>query len=168
MKTGISLSSQKQIARHTVKFCAVLFVGIGLSLGSVTTYADQQKSQGHGNSGSQGGNNSNNSGNSGNNDNNNNNQSGQGGSGGHPSPTPRTTATPGKPSPTPRKPSPTPKPTPRPKPSPTPKPGSCTVCEREGGKARNIQIPCDQVDRYLREHPSASRGSCNVTPVTNR
>jgi len=79
-----------------------------------------------------------------------------------PSPTPK----PSKPSPTPKppKPSPTPKP---PKPTPTPKPGQCAVCEHKDGKNKDKSVPCDKVDDFLRDHPDATRGPCNVTPVTN-
>jgi outer membrane biosynthesis protein TonB len=77
-----------------------------------------------------------------------------------------------KPSPTPKpskppKPSPTPKPSKPPKPSPTPKPGQCVVCDHKDGKNKDHSIPCDQVDKYLQDHPDSTRGSCNVTPVTN-
>jgi len=78
------------------------------------------------------------------------------------SPTPKPT----KPSPTPKppKPSPTPKP---PKPSPTPKPDKCVVCDRSGNKPKEKQIKCDEVDKYLADHPGSTRGPCSVTPVTN-
>lgn len=74
--------------------------------------------------------------------------------------------TPAKASPTPKppKPSPTPKP---PKPSPTPKPGKCIVCERKGNKAKDKQIKCDEVDKFLADHPGSTRGPCSATPVTN-
>ena len=79
-----------------------------------------------------------------------------------PSPTPK----PPKPSPTPKppKPSPTPKP---PKPTPTPKPGKCVVCEHKDGKNKEKQLDCDKVDKYLADHPDATRGPCVPTPVTN-
>jgi hypothetical protein len=69
------------------------------------------------------------------------------------------------PSPTPK--SHKPSPTPKPKPSPSPKPGKCTVCDHDKGKDREKQIDCDKVDEYLAEHPHATRGPCQPTPVTN-
>ena len=78
------------------------------------------------------------------------------------SPTPK----PPKPTPTPKPPKPTPTPKP-PKPTPTPKPGKCVVCDHAGGKPKEKQIPCDQVDKYLADHPDATRGPCVPTPVTN-
>jgi outer membrane biosynthesis protein TonB len=82
-----------------------------------------------------------------------------------PSPTPKPPKPP-KPSPTPKppKPSPTPKP---PKPTPTPKPGKCTVCDRSGNKPKEKMINCDDVAKYLQDHPGSTSGPCNVTPVTN-
>lgn len=74
-----------------------------------------------------------------------------------------------KPSPTPKppKPSPTPKPSKPPKPSPTPKPGKCIVCDRSGNKAKDKQVKCDDVDKFLEKNPGSTRGPCNATPVTN-
>ena len=74
-----------------------------------------------------------------------------------------------KPSPAPKeeKPSPTPKPPKPPKPSPTPKPGKCIVCDRSKNKAKDKQVKCDEVDKFLAEHPGSTRGPCNATPVTN-
>ncbi|HJT82272.1 MAG TPA: hypothetical protein VJ719_13840 [Chthoniobacterales bacterium] len=85
--------------------------------------------------------------------------------GSKPSPAPKEE----KPSPTPKppKPSPTPKPPKPPKPSPTPKPGKCIVCDRSKNKAKDKQVKCDEVDKFLAEHPGSTRGPCNATPVTN-
>src|SRR4029077_2516170 len=73
-----------------------------------------------------------------------------------PSPTPK----PAKPTPTPQPPKPTPTPKP-PQPTPTPKPGQSVVCDHDGNKAHEHFIPCDQVDKYLQDHPTSTRGSCN-------
>jgi hypothetical protein len=39
----------------------------------------------------------------------------------------------------------------------------CLVCHN----GREIQIPCDQVQRYLKQHQGDFAGPCEITPVTN-
>ena len=167
MTKRFSVPDRKRTVPLISKLCVTLLVAIGLTLSfaSFEARADSQQGSNQGN-------------NQGNN---------------KPSPTPRQTATPTatpkqspsptprhsptptvtpkptpKPSPTPRPspPSPTPKPTPKPSPSPTPR-GKCAVCDHVGGKNIDRQIDCKDVDEYLREHPTSTRGPCNVTPVTN-
>lgn len=43
----------------------------------------------------------------------------------------------------------------------------CTVCH-DPHHFHEIHIPCDEVDKFLRDHPGDFRGSCTVTPSTNR
>jgi hypothetical protein len=44
--------------------------------------------------------------------------------------------------------------------------GKCIVCHNSHN-FHEISIPCDQVDKYLQDHPGDFAGPCNVTPVTN-
>jgi outer membrane biosynthesis protein TonB len=85
-----------------------------------------------------------------------------------PKPKPSATRTP-TPKPTP-KPSGTPKRTPTPKPTPrrtpTPKPKKCEVCHNPRNP-HTIKIPCDQVDKFLKNHPGDYRGPCHVTSFQN-
>ncbi len=39
----------------------------------------------------------------------------------------------------------------------------CTVCHNPHN-FHEISIPCDQVDKFLRDHPGDFRGHCHVTP----
>jgi hypothetical protein len=130
MKKRLAVLGGNGTAHPISKICAMLLIGIGLSLGAVSVHADGNRSGGN-NSGSNSGNNG------GGND--------HGGNNNGPSPTPKP-----------------------PKPSPTPKPGTCAVCDHEGGKNKDKQIACKDVDEYLREHPTSTRGPCTPTPVTNR
>ena len=41
---------------------------------------------------------------------------------------------------------------------------NCTVCHN----AHDVQIPCNQVDEHLKNHPGDSAGACQPTPITNR
>jgi hypothetical protein len=43
----------------------------------------------------------------------------------------------------------------------------CTVCHNPHN-FHEISIPCDQVDKFLRDHPGDFRGHCSTTPNTNR
>jgi hypothetical protein len=43
----------------------------------------------------------------------------------------------------------------------------CTVCHNPHNY-HEINIPCDQVDKFLGNHPGDFRGPCQVTGVTNR
>jgi hypothetical protein len=40
----------------------------------------------------------------------------------------------------------------------------CVVCHN----AHDIQVPCNQVDKYLKNHAGDFAGACQPTPVTNR
>lgn len=80
-----------------------------------------------------------------------------------PRPTPSRTPTP-KPTPT-RTPTPKPTPTRTPTPKPTPK-EKCEVCHNPHNP-HTIKIPCDQVDKFLKNHPGDYRGPCHVTTATN-
>ena len=42
----------------------------------------------------------------------------------------------------------------------------CDVCHNPHNY-HTINIPCDQVDKFLANHPGDFRGRCQVTPVTN-
>jgi hypothetical protein len=42
----------------------------------------------------------------------------------------------------------------------------CIVCHNEHN-FHEIKIPCDKVDKYLRNHPGDHAGPCQVTSVTN-
>jgi hypothetical protein len=42
----------------------------------------------------------------------------------------------------------------------------CEVCHNPRNY-HTIRIPCDKVDKYLKNHPGDFRGACEVTPVTN-
>jgi hypothetical protein len=42
----------------------------------------------------------------------------------------------------------------------------CIVCHNEHN-FHEISIPCDKVDKYLRNHPGDHAGPCQVTSVTN-
>ena len=44
--------------------------------------------------------------------------------------------------------------------------GGCDVCHN-AHNYHTINIPCDQVDKFLSNHPGDFRGRCEVTPVTN-
>src|SRR5205814_5034261 len=44
--------------------------------------------------------------------------------------------------------------------------GGCDVCHNPHNY-HTINIPRDQVDKFLSNHPGDFRGSCQVTPVTN-
>jgi hypothetical protein len=61
-------------------------------------------------------------------------------------------------------PTPTPTRTPTPKPSPKEK---CEVCHNPHNP-HTIRIPCDQVDKFLKNHPGDYRGPCHVTTATNK
>jgi hypothetical protein len=74
-------------------------------------------------------------------------------------PTPKPTRTP--------KPTPSPRHSPTPKRTPTPKPAKCEVCHNPHNP-HTIRIPCDQVDKFLKNHPGDYRGPCHVTTATNR
>ncbi len=56
-------------------------------------------------------------------------------------------------------------PTPTPKPTP-PGHNKCEVCHNPHNY-HTIRIPCDQVDKFLENHPGDYRGPCEITPVTN-
>jgi len=43
----------------------------------------------------------------------------------------------------------------------------CTVCHNPHN-FHEISIPCDQVDKFLNNHPGDFRGRCTVTPHTSR
>jgi hypothetical protein len=43
----------------------------------------------------------------------------------------------------------------------------CTVCHNPHN-FHEISIPCDQVDKFLRDHPGDFRGHCSTTPNTNK
>jgi hypothetical protein len=43
----------------------------------------------------------------------------------------------------------------------------CIVCHNPHN-FHEISIPCDQVDKFLQNHPGDFRGHCNVTPHTNK
>jgi hypothetical protein len=43
----------------------------------------------------------------------------------------------------------------------------CIVCHNEHN-FHEISIPCDQVDKYLQNHPGDHAGPCQVTSVTNK
>jgi hypothetical protein len=45
--------------------------------------------------------------------------------------------------------------------------GKCIVCHNEHN-FHEISIPCDQVDKYLKNHPGDHAGPCQVTSVTNK
>jgi hypothetical protein len=45
--------------------------------------------------------------------------------------------------------------------------GKCIVCHNEHN-FHEISIPCDQVDKYLTNHPGDHAGPCQVTSVTNK
>jgi|ERR1700719_4650499 len=45
--------------------------------------------------------------------------------------------------------------------------GKCIVCHNPHN-FHEISIPCDQVDKFLQNHPGDFRGHCNVTPHTNK
>jgi hypothetical protein len=70
--------------------------------------------------------------------------------------------------------SPTPTPTSTPGSTPTPAPSAsvppghdkCEVCHNPHNY-HTISIPCEQVDKFLENHPGDFRGPCQVTPVTN-
>src|SRR6202022_815693 len=104
MKKRLAVLGGNGTAHPISKICAMLLIGIGLSLGAVSVHADGNRSGGSDHSGNNNGGNNN----------------GGDDHGGKPSPTPKQSP-----------PSPTPKP---PKPSPTPKPGTCAVCDHQGGK----------------------------------
>jgi hypothetical protein len=42
----------------------------------------------------------------------------------------------------------------------------CIVCHNDHN-FHEISIPCDQVAKYLQDHPGDHAGPCNVTSVTN-
>ena len=44
--------------------------------------------------------------------------------------------------------------------------GKCDVCHNPHNY-HTISIPCDQVDKFLSNHPGDFRGRCEATPVTN-
>ena len=44
--------------------------------------------------------------------------------------------------------------------------GACDVCHNPHNY-HTISIPCDQVDKFLSNHPGDFRGRCEATPVTN-
>jgi len=44
--------------------------------------------------------------------------------------------------------------------------GKCDVCHNPHNY-HTISIPCDQVDKFLSNHPGDFRGKCEVTGVTN-
>ena len=44
--------------------------------------------------------------------------------------------------------------------------GACDVCHNPHNY-HTVTIPCDQVDKFLANHPGDFRGRCEVTPVTN-
>jgi hypothetical protein len=44
--------------------------------------------------------------------------------------------------------------------------GGCDVCHNPHNY-HTINIPCDQVDKFLENHPGDFRGRCEATPVTN-
>jgi hypothetical protein len=44
--------------------------------------------------------------------------------------------------------------------------GKCDVCHNPHNY-HTINIPCDQVDKFLANHPGDFRGRCQATPVTN-
>jgi hypothetical protein len=44
--------------------------------------------------------------------------------------------------------------------------GKCDVCHNPHNY-HTISIPCDQVDKFLGNHPGDFRGRCEVTGVTN-
>jgi hypothetical protein len=44
--------------------------------------------------------------------------------------------------------------------------GKCDVCHNPHNY-HTISIPCDQVDKFLSNHPGDFRGRCQATPVTN-
>ena len=48
-----------------------------------------------------------------------------------------------------------------------PPPGKCTVCHNPHN-FHEISIPCNQVDKFLKNHPGDFSGPCNVTPHSNR
>jgi hypothetical protein len=70
----------------------------------------------------------------------------------------------------------TPTPTPAPSSTPTkgkgkpgkggPASGKCDVCHNPHNY-HTISIPCDQVDKFLSNHPGDFRGRCEATPVAN-
>jgi hypothetical protein len=43
----------------------------------------------------------------------------------------------------------------------------CIVCHNEHN-FHEVSIPCDQVDKYLKNHPGDHAGPCQVTSVTNK
>src|ERR1700730_5360011 len=43
----------------------------------------------------------------------------------------------------------------------------CTVCH-DPHNPHEIKIPCDQVDKYLHDHPGDHRGHCSVTPSKSK
>jgi hypothetical protein len=43
----------------------------------------------------------------------------------------------------------------------------CIVCHNPHN-FHEISIPCDQVDKFLRDHPGDFRGHCSTTPNTNK
>ena len=43
----------------------------------------------------------------------------------------------------------------------------CIVCHNEHN-FHEISIPCDQLDKYLKNHPGDHAGPCQVTSVTNK
>ncbi len=45
--------------------------------------------------------------------------------------------------------------------------GKCTVCHNPHNY-HEINIPCDQVEKYLANHPGDYSGPCKVTSVTNK
>jgi hypothetical protein len=45
--------------------------------------------------------------------------------------------------------------------------GKCIVCHNPHN-FHEISIPCDQVDKFLKNHPGDFRGHCNVTPHTSK
>jgi hypothetical protein len=44
--------------------------------------------------------------------------------------------------------------------------GKCDVCHNPHNY-HTISIPCDEVDKFLSNHPGDFRGRCQATPVTN-